>query len=1157
MSPRSRARRVTSRLAAGMPVDWEAELRAAATDEERGTLQQLRILAAMGALNSALQSADSMPELDVAISGAESVLGGTGQRKRTLHPSDLAPGARWGPLEILERIGRGAFGEVYRARDTRLDREVALKLVAREARSSRGEVVTEARLLARVRHPNVVTVYGAERIEDRVGIWMEFVAGATMEQILSARGPLDAREAASIGLDLSRALSAVHGAGVIHQDVKLSNLMRASGGRVVLMDFGLGRELAEEPPAESRPAISGTPLFMAPELFLGAPPDARSDLYSAGVVLFALVTGRLPIEAANLAELKRLHLQAEIRQARDLCPELPVTFAEIVQRLLSASPESRPATAGELEHALLAFLAASRPADEVSSASPSPTASHRLPEEIDRFFGRRHDVSALAATIASGARLITILGTAGMGKTRLAIHYGWGSLSEWPGGSWFCDLTDASSSEGVAAAVSRGLGVPLGSGDVFDQLGHALGARGRCLIILDNVEPVVEHVRRVIVPWLERCPHARFLITSRVRLGVRGEEVLQLEPMTDDEALTLFRDRARDGRPASPTSETDAASERDLVALLEGMPLALELAAARMHVMTATQLLARFRPRLRVIAGGGPGRHDTLRGAIAGSWELLRPWEQSALAQCSLFDGGFTLEASEAVVDLSPWPEAPWVVDVIQSLVDQSLLRATRPAHQTPDLPGPPRFGMFAAIQEFAREKMEQTGAIPHGMSGPEATRRALDRHGRWFAAYGTDDALLALDAHRGIERRRDLLLEIENLIAAARRSVARGDLEIAVATCRAAWAVLELRGPYATGVELATAALTLPLPPEARCRVLMTLGQAEQRRGHKDRARSCFNEALSGYRELGDQTGEAYAIASLATLLLNLGRLDEALPQLEVALAIHQQTGDSRGAGIVRGNLGLLYHERGMLDQGRAHLEAALSLHRQVGNQRSEGVVLGNLGPLLSDLGRETEARAHFTAALLIHRQVGNRRFEGIVQGNLGRLELRLGRFGEAREHFTAALEIHREVGARDFEINALTNLGDLEVRSERHGGARLHYDGALAIARETGQTRKLGLILADLARLDLIENHRDLAHERLLEGEACLRSVDYRPGLAELLCTRVELELRQGDTTAAQRIRAELESVLESLPPPLDPDLRARVEVLRTHLEPPAPPT
>jgi serine/threonine-protein kinase len=366
-------RRISARLARGQSVDWEAEERSAESPQERVMIRRLRTIAAVASFHRSAQQEPLEADLSLSISLAQSVAGisgnaadpnggsdaldpKSGPRSRGPAEPSLARGSRWGQFEILEPVGHGAFGEVYRARDTRLDREVALKILARQSAEPDEEVVREARLLARVRHPNVVMVHGADRIEGRVGIWMEFLRGETLDHLLRTRGVLDAREAALIGIDLCRALSAVHAAGLVHQDVKPANVMRAEGGRVVLMDFGVGREAAGK--AGARLQRFGTPLFTAPEALSGSRADARSDVYSAAVILFCLVTGSLHVQASNLSELLAQHRVGRVRHARDLRPDLPEAFARVLDQALAADPAQRFATPGELEHALLQFLGA-------------------------------------------------------------------------------------------------------------------------------------------------------------------------------------------------------------------------------------------------------------------------------------------------------------------------------------------------------------------------------------------------------------------------------------------------------------------------------------------------------------------------------------------------------------------------------------------------------------------------------------------------------------------------------------------------------------------------------------------------------------------------------------------------------------------------------
>ena len=334
-------------LSDGTAVDWEAAESSAATDSERRQIRHLRVVRG------------------VAGAQASGSLGGPpGQvHESLLHPSgdadepapDEAAPVTWGPLRVIEKIGRGRFGDVYRAFDPRLDREVALKLLRR--RDGSGDplgsaVIDEGRLLAKVRHPNVVTVYGAERIDERVGVWMELVRGRTLEDELLARGPLPAAEVAAIGRDVCEALGAVHRAGLVHRDIKAQNVMRDDDGRIVLMDFGTGRETD----ATAAPELAGTPLYLAPEVLNGAPATPQSDIYSVGVLLDHLLTGDFPVKGRTLREIREAHVGSDRAGRRPAVARSGARLEGIVARALSPRPRDRFASAGDLADALRAVV---------------------------------------------------------------------------------------------------------------------------------------------------------------------------------------------------------------------------------------------------------------------------------------------------------------------------------------------------------------------------------------------------------------------------------------------------------------------------------------------------------------------------------------------------------------------------------------------------------------------------------------------------------------------------------------------------------------------------------------------------------------------------------------------------------------------------------
>lgn len=332
----------------GATVDWEGLASRAHGDEHR-LLDHLRFVASLAALHrldpdEIGRDAEQWTRLygNVAKLPVRPAVAAKTVALRPRH---------WGHFELLEHVGEGSFGEVYRARDTKLLREVAIKLLKPEAasdRSIRERVLSEGRALARVDHPSVVRIHSVEEHDGRIGLCMEYVRGKTFEDVLDEQGPMSAQEAAHVGQEVCRALAAVHRVGLLHRDVKTRNVMRAEGGRIVLMDFGAG--MVTEAKASAR--LTGTPVYLAPEVLDGAPATPQSDLYSLGVLLFRLVTLEYPVTGSSMDDLRLGHRTGPRRHLADLRPNLPGTFIAAVESALDSRPSRRPASAGVLKRAL-------------------------------------------------------------------------------------------------------------------------------------------------------------------------------------------------------------------------------------------------------------------------------------------------------------------------------------------------------------------------------------------------------------------------------------------------------------------------------------------------------------------------------------------------------------------------------------------------------------------------------------------------------------------------------------------------------------------------------------------------------------------------------------------------------------------------------------
>ena len=362
--------RLAASVADGTPVDWN-HIESDIAPRERRLVRHLRLVESIASLYR------SIPDLDETA------------------PDVVPSGPRWGRLVMLERVGQGMSCEVYRAFDTDLHRHVALKLLHEEGQAARvahDRILQEARRLARVRHPHVVQVLGAEQHNDRVGLWMELVEGESLDRIVKARGTFGAREGSVIGQDICSALAAVHAAGLLHRDVKAQNVMREAGGRIVLMDFGTGEELFRD---RGTARIVGTPLYLAPEILDGKSASIQSDLYSVGVLLFYLVTGEFPVTASSVEQLAAAHRQRQLRRLRDVRPDLPSTFVKVIDRALEHEPAARFQSAGEMEAALR---------DQPSAFQPSTLVGESQAEGLEP--GGRLRVISLAAMLAVVVGLI-------------------------------------------------------------------------------------------------------------------------------------------------------------------------------------------------------------------------------------------------------------------------------------------------------------------------------------------------------------------------------------------------------------------------------------------------------------------------------------------------------------------------------------------------------------------------------------------------------------------------------------------------------------------------------------------------------------------------------------------------------------------------------
>lgn len=738
--------------------------------------------------------------------------------------------------------------------------------------------------------------------------------------------------------------------------------------------------------------------------------------------------------------------------------------------------------------------------------SPVRDIGTNIPSEPDRFVGRDRALDDLAGLFEGGARVVSVHGMGGTGKTRLARRYGRVCIGSYPGGVWFCDLSQARSIDGVASATAQGVGVTLGSGDPVEQLTHVIAARERCLLILDNFEQVVDTAEDTVGRWLRGAKHADFLVTTRTRLGVPGERTLDLDPLPMTDACALFLDRAQAVRHDYQPDDKAISAIQQLVLMLDGLPLAIELAAARVRVMSPQSMLARMHDRFDVLKSRTtrPHRQSTLRAAFDWSWNLLPDVERAALAQLSVFRGGFTIESATEVVDVEPALDLSRSTDLLEGLVDKSFVRMV----------APDRFDMLESVREYASEQLRTPGVFSG--SGTRCSTLIEERHCRYFADRGP-----RFDAQRATT-------ELENLVVACRRSVARDDSDSAAHTLNGAWSAIEMRGPYRFGVELAESVTTMEtLSGRARVEAELISGAALHVVGRIAEALNRLTAAASGARAEGDAGLEARALKVLGEIQARSGQLAEASASFDRALTLTVASSDPSRECALRNALGQFCEARGRLREAGEHYETGLRLARAVGNRKWEGGSAGNLGQFHANQGRLKEARPLYEDAARIAHELGNRQWEANTRCNLGLLHFSEGRFDAAEAELQSALLASRETGHVQVQSVVLCNLGLVAEALGNAQGALASIEAALRLACDGGDRRAEGQFLGYLGLIRARQRDFARAFGNLTSGESLLRGVDDQISLGILLCARAQAEHLAGRTEQARLALREAESI------------------------------
>ncbi|MGW4350979.1 protein kinase domain-containing protein [Nocardia sp. NPDC004582] len=635
-------------------------------------------------------------------------------------------------LEGAHEIGRGGLGIVYRCRQVAAERDVAVKVLTGDVEEDRERFFREQRALGRLTgHPNIVSMLEVgETGSGRPFLVMPYFPRGSLGERLREDGPLSLPEALHIGVRVAGALESAHRAGVVHRDIRPANILLTDYDEPALTDFGIAD-------------VASPQTVTAPEVLDGQVPSRGSDVYGLGATLLCALTRRVASEHPDDQQAAQL-----VRVATPANPDscevgIPWDVRAVIEVAMSRDPHDRPTAAALGEQLRRIQLERGFPVDDMAvrdepgseyeslTGAETPAAqgvprlhsdglhdgTGNLPLELTSFVDRRTQLSEVVNLLA-GSRLVTLTGIGGVGKSRLALRAAHKARQRFPNGAWLVELGELRDDALLPDAVAAVLGIrSQGVISVQDTLVEAL-APYELLLVLDNCEHVIDAAAKLSEALLRACPTVRILATSREALGIGGETVYPLPPLGIPEsskertlahshAVALFVERATAAVPGFEMTDANQLAIAQICARLDGLPLAIELAAARLRTMSVEQIRTRLGDRYALLSRGGrgiPKRQQTLRYSINWSYDLCTPDEKRLWACLSVFTGGFELDAVEQVC-ADQVPEFQ-ILDTLSALVDKSIL-----VRQEAD--GAVRFRMLETVQEFGREQAEEAGLYP------------------------------------------------------------------------------------------------------------------------------------------------------------------------------------------------------------------------------------------------------------------------------------------------------------------------------------------------------------------------------------------------------------------------------------------------------------
>ncbi|MGE5274364.1 MAG: protein kinase domain-containing protein [Verrucomicrobiota bacterium] len=946
-------------------------------------------------------------------------------------------GSQVGPYRVERLLGRGGMGCVYLAEHLLLRRRVALKTVAAEFfgdAEMRERFLRECRIVATIDHRNVIPIYDAAEMDGLAFVAMRHVDGTDLKGLIEREGNLRPEEALAIVDQVGSALDAAHQHSVVHRDVKPANiLVEGADGRVFLADFGIATQFGA-------PELTGAGLFLgtidycAPEQIEGKEVGPAADIYALGCVLFQSLTGRRPFERETDVAVFHAHLLDPPPSLLSLRPDLPTAFEDVISKVLAKAPEQRYASCRALVDAARAAVAGGRtrpaPRDAAAVAAPAP-ATPKLPVPPTRLLGRGDEAESLSALLRSpDGRLVTIAGPAGSGKSRLALEVATALVGAFED-VFLVELAAVREPRLVPAAVAEALGIEESREEPLLEAIRARFAESTALLVLDNFEHVIE-AAPFVAGVVAAAPTLKILVTTQAALRVRGEHELVLSPLPVPEepgssggtlgagpAVELFVERAREVDPDFELTAKNVGTVVEICRRLDGLPLAIELAATRVRLLSPEAIVRHLDERFELLTGGdrdAPERHRTLRRAIDWSYELLDEDERRLFARLGVFVGRSTFETVAAVC-ADPEVVTPGeLLELLVELVDQNLVLSG------PGPDGEPRFSMLESIRLYALDRLAEEGRL----------NEFRDRHAERFLAFveAAEPELTRAGQAVWSEQLSD---QTGNVRAALGWLLESRSAEAAARMASALTRFWSMRGLSSEGRGWLRSVLEFDgLSTRLRAKSLFAAGYLTLDDDNDD-AKVLFEEALPLAR-LGEDTRlEAAVLAQIAWILSAAspgdGAGDDGADAARTSLELARSVDDAVTASAALNVLGQDALRTGDEGRSRALYEESLALRRALGDARLCANSLLHLGGLALSLGDRKEAIERYEEGLALARTIGDTWGTSLALAEIAGLHLLEGSYVQAETLAAEALAIAKTRGGRREILTWLQQAGGLLV--------------------------------------------------------------------------------------------------------------------------------